>query len=1001
MSTCGYHSPRFSEDIAWLPQWLQPHRPSMVGEHRNHSTSVPSPSCQNCVFLGNPSQERQSATINAAGYSGFVLHLSGDEETAASTPISSNVLPFSLHLSSESAAESSPAEHNDNTQVPNSGTPKDPSEGSFLDGQEQEVNIVSQNQFEAKDPQPDNQTGVCKVTGKAISMPIDANKHRRHDVSGGKVDVRKLRNADVNDAIELSIAASEAMVIAEMILDDSQSDKLAAAAIEAALHVKEARKQFYCEETEHACGSSENDLDETDLLAELDEAEMVDVFQDVGLPLVHVSCSSQGQHTGAQNSDPSSPPCIADTVILGSCSSEKQNNRWDIKNADSDDHVSDSFPTNQSAGVLPNESTPCSDSVKQAAPGKTFSCSRNKKTVLQASTEKNAALHGALGALVTRQSIHKEVGRVAAQMNAGTKKHVKGLFEKETSFISESVSVNECCPTSRASSLEIMASSRASFYCRTEGFHEETDHAETEELCCQVVCSSLSHVDVDPLCSFVPCSISCDEGISSQAPACKQNEGHEGPNSQAPLCKKSEGNEGPTTLAPERQHSKGEEKEFMYPTESPRMQDLDGEADPSFVPLVKSLESNVPFRRRIYSSLRPFSTIVPKSNIFGSTSNCNADLTVCQQERSTPITLNKNIQRVQAAKQFIDNNLKPDILQYFSVVKKIDYPQDDIEDRITEQQVSREFCRSTVNLNVGKQSHKRKRVQFSESKVSSIRTKSNRRMLPKSRFSRAGGRIEEKLETREYIDNKEAIFQGVDFMLTGFPNQKEKEIESLIRKCGGYVLSKVPPFPLDKTNSIAESSSWKPSIVLSPKKVSTAKFLYGCAINAWVLNPNWFFDSLQAGVLLPPGKYLIQRRNAQKHSSAFGHSVHPKCRTLIFDGVGFLIHGKISFCSKFSNIIKHGGGQVFVSLQGLVESLKDGSASHGIILVASEASASRHLSHCGLEHYIKTAPASWIIGSLFSGKLIPLKKDRCASFRRIKMPSFHQQHVVYDMSQEI
>ncbi|KAF8708548.1 hypothetical protein HU200_029918 [Digitaria exilis] len=595
---------------------------------------------------GDPSQEHQSATINAAGYSGFILHLSGDEETAASTPISSNVLPFSLHLSSESAAESSPAEHNDNTQVPNYGTPKVPSEGSFLDGQEQEVNFVCQNQFEAKDPQPDNQTGVCKVTGKAISMQFDANKHKRHDVSGGKVDVRKLRNADVNDAIELSIAASEAMVIAEMILDDSQSDKLAAAAIEAALHVKEARKQFYCEETEHACGSSENDLDETDWLAELDEAEMVDVFQDVGLPLVHVSCSSQA---------------------------------------------------NQSAGVLPNESTPCPDFVKQAALGKTFSCSRNKKTVLQASTENNAALHGALGALVTCQSIHKEVGRVAAQMNAGTKKHVKGLFEKETSFISESVSVNECCATSRASSLEIVASSRASFYCRTEGLHEETHHTETEELCCQVVCSSLPHVDVDPLCSFVPCSISCDEGISSQAPVCKQNEGHEVPNSQAPLCKKSEGNEGPTTLGPEHQHSKGEEKEFMYPTESPRMQDLDGEAG-------------------------------------------------------------------------------------------------------------------------------------------------------------AGGRIEKKLETREYIDYKEAILQGVDFMLTGFPNQKEKEIESLIRKCGGYVLSKVPPFPLDKTNSIAESSSWKPPIVLSPKKVSTAKFLYGCAINAWVLNPNWFFDSLQAGVLLPPGK---------------------------------------------------------------------------------------------------------------------------------------------------
>jgi hypothetical protein len=89
--------------------------------------------------------------------------------------------------------------------------------------------------------------------------------------------------------------------------------------------------------------------------------------------------------------------------------------------------------------------------------------------------------------------------------------------------------------------------------------------------------------------------------------------------------------------------------------------------------------------------------------------------------------------------------------------------------------------------------------------------------------------------------------------------------------------------------------------------------------------------------------------------SMFDQSLHLRKNTLLFDGVGFLILGKISFCSKFSNVIKHGGGQVFASLQGLVQSLKDRSSSHGIILVASEASASRHLSYCGLEHDIKTA----------------------------------------------
>ncbi|OEL16897.1 Magnesium-chelatase subunit ChlD, chloroplastic [Dichanthelium oligosanthes] len=989
MSTCGYHSPRFFEVAP--PPPLPPTASRLNGGFFFFR-----------IFLGSRNgfsriARRRSANneITVQSFHRLLVRTVCLSETLHRS--FTIVLPFSLRLSSESAAKPSPAEGNNNTQMPNSGTRKGPLEGFFADGQEQEVNDVSQNQLEVKDPQADNPIEVCKVTSKAISKPLDANRHKRHDVSGGKVDVRKLRNADVNDAIELSIAASEAMVIAEMILDDSQSDKLAAAAIEAALHVKEARKQFYFEEIVRACGSSENGLDESDWLAELDETEMVDVFQDVGLSLVHIACSSQDQNTGdlkQQTSHPNYPPCDADAHILGSCSSENQNKRCNSQNADSVDHVSDSFPTNRSAGVLPNETTPCSDSVKQAAPGKKISCSRNKKTGLQASTENNAAFHGASGALVTYPNIHKEVGRVSAQMNAGTKKHVKGLFEEETSFISESISMDECCPTSRASSMEIVSSSRASFYCRTEGSFEENHGAETEELCCQVVCSSLSHVD--PLCSIVPCSISCDEGASDQAPVCKQSEGHEGPSSQAPVCKKSEGNEVPTSLAPECILSKGEEKEFMHPKESPRIQDLNGEAEagPSCVPLVKSLESNVPFRRRIYSSLRPFSTIAPKSKILGSTSNCNADLTVCRQERFTPITLNKNIQRVQAAKQFVENNVEPETLQQVSTVKKPYYPQGD-EDQIREQQV-----RSTVNLNVSKQCRKRKRVQFSEARLSSRRTKSNRRMHTKSRFSRSDSRIEETLETREHIDNKESIFQGVEFMLTGFPNQKEKEIESLIRKYGGYVLSKVPLFPLDKRKNVTEFPSWKLPIVLSPKKVSTAKFLYACAIDAWMLNPNWLFDSLQAGVLLPPGKYLIRLRNARKHSSAFGHSLQPNCSTLIFDGVGFLIHGKISFYSKFSNIIKHGGGQVFVSLQGLVQSLKDGSTSHGIILVASEASASRHLSYCGLEHDIKTAPASWIIGSLFSGKLIPLKKDRCASFRRIKMPSFHQQHV-YDMSQEI
>ena len=146
---------------------------------------------------------------------------------------------------------------------------------------------------EAKGLKDDTQQGVSRVSSKDVTKPLGA---RKHQPSGGKVHVQKLRKADANDAVELSIAASEAMVIAEMILDDCQPDKLTAAALEAALRVKEARKQCFLEETKHDCGSSQNCLDESDWLAELADIGMLDVFEDLGLYTVQTTCSSQGDN---------------------------------------------------------------------------------------------------------------------------------------------------------------------------------------------------------------------------------------------------------------------------------------------------------------------------------------------------------------------------------------------------------------------------------------------------------------------------------------------------------------------------------------------------------------------------------------------------------------------------------------------------------------------------------------------------------------------------------
>uniref|UniRef100_A0ACD5WD99 Uncharacterized protein n=1 Tax=Avena sativa TaxID=4498 RepID=A0ACD5WD99_AVESA len=950
MSTCGYHSPRFSEDSAWLPQWLQPHHQPMVGEHRRDSAGVSSPPCENCVFILDPAQEQlncQNAPVNAGGYSGFRLHLSGSEDTpAASTPTSREALPFSLHLSSESATQLSLVQANVSPQILNSDASKGPLKGSYVDGQAQETKSVQ----EAKGLKDGKPPEVSRVARKDITKPLGA---RRLQPSGGKVDVQKLRNADANDAVELSIAASEAMVIAEMLLNDCQPDKLTAATLEAALHVKEARKQCFLQETEHDCGSFQNDLDESDWLAELEEVEMLDAFRDVGLSTVQAACSSQGHNTTdleERISQPSCAPRDLEADNLDICSSEEQNRKWRSQDASTNDHVPDSLANTNFAGTLLKESSPGCGSVKQPALDKAISCSRNKETAFQMLTQNNRAT------LVGGQHAIKEGGGTGEETKVGgrMRKHIR------TSYISESMdSRYECSPAPRAMSTEMVASSRASFPQDTEGFCGENHSAESSY---EVVCSSLPLED--PLCSFVPCSISCNEVSTSQAPDCKQ---------------------------------RNEEREPMRSKESLK-KDLDVEATPSSVPLDKASESNAR-RRRIYSSLRPFSMVEPMSNISGgSATHVDVNVAVCQKERDAPIILNKKIQRVQVSNQFTENNAVAGSSKDFSLVQKKSYVQDDNEHHSKEQFIPSEvFPQSSTYLNVGKQNLKRKGPPLWNAKLSTRQTKSRR---VKSRFSWSDSRIADMREPEECIFKKENIFHGLEFLLTGFQSHKEKEVESIIRKFGGCVLSKVPPCPFDKKTKFAELVKWKPPLVLAPKKVSTAKFLYGCATDCWILNPSWLFDSLQAGVLLPPGKYFIRQSHRVEESSRFGQSLHIRNNKLVFRGVGFLIHGKISFCSKFSNIIKHGGGQVFVSLQGLIQSLKDKSSSHGIILVANEASASRHLSHCGLEHDIKTAPASWIIGSLFSGKLIPLKKDRCASFRRIKMPSFQQQHV-FDMSQEI
>ena len=155
------------------------------------------------------------------------------------------------------------------------------------------------------------------------------------------------------------------------------------------MHVKEARKQCFLEETEQDFGSFQNGLDESDWLAELDEIEMLDVFEDVGLCTVQTACSSQGHNTTTIKQSISQPSCAPHDVDI--CSSEEQNKEWHSQDAYTSDHVPDSLAENRSAGTLVKESSPGCVSIKQLAQDKAISCSRNEEAAFEKLTQNNRA----------------------------------------------------------------------------------------------------------------------------------------------------------------------------------------------------------------------------------------------------------------------------------------------------------------------------------------------------------------------------------------------------------------------------------------------------------------------------------------------------------------------------------------------------------------------------------------------------------------------------------
>ncbi|GMP98092.1 hypothetical protein CsSME_00046111 [Camellia sinensis var. sinensis] len=101
------------------------------------------------------------------------------------------------------------------------------------------------------------------------------------------------------------------------------------------------------------------------------------------------------------------------------------------------------------------------------------------------------------------------------------------------------------------------------------------------------------------------------------------------------------------------------------------------------------------------------------------------------------------------------------------------------------------------------------------------------------------------------------------------------------------------------------------------------------------------------------------------------------------------VHIKRNYSSLFFVDCQHGGGKVFKTLQLLVQNLNAEKISAGVIVAEDESRVSRHLKHCASEGKIPMMPASWIINSLHSGKLLPFMENRhSSSLPRIKILDF-------------
>ncbi|KAK7401383.1 hypothetical protein VNO78_12813 [Psophocarpus tetragonolobus] len=1066
MATLVLRPPHFSEDVAWLPCWLQSLGTNGSIEFVKESQA---PSYREIKDLG-PSQENgnNGKDFNATPreedrYKSCHLFLSGDDSSPVSVASSpENVFHFSLRLSSDVDSLFCPNQDLNEIEscdvvVPSNVLSLQPVQPSF-DFRESMNSIM--------DPvtsEPDVVAAFIPEKKKDASKSIlilDTINSVEQQKEGS--EVKGFEGADVSNAVELSIAASEALVIHDLVKMDSVSETMhTEAVLEVALRVKQARLKGLEDDFQY----SNEESDYSDSLSDLNDFIMEDAYEDIGLPIGfsvknNVYSSTIFQAKGESNAEKGSGfnnKHSADelTSQLGNFDDKSKQKQLEVnmeremqKNIDlpphslncekemhSDDHglgenilkpfdsslpISHQCIENSIDVLIPNQTVGLTltsikplNSVNSSPIENSGNFKRQNWTTYPAPERFRSRW---LGGWTCKESDSSSLNRNNAEW-------IPKFLVRETSFLTESGDVvpdeNSCVLKHNP---KCAIGSQLSI--PSEDSHNKPDESilQSQDV---IRCSSLSLTD--PLCSVVPCSLSL-EHVNYNTHIDEENNIED----LFPSISEFEVDNFQRIFDQNFNFHFSDEKVMSVP-------------DDKHIPITETRmvgRITGKFTRVEHTSLRTYSTIHPNQDL-----NLNDNLTELPTDQSmaSASSLGTKISESLSASKNADDNkneednqhlvehksiieiaddkiggklkaadasdisaeptqerrsplilnhrIRQRLLGPVNVVNDIDaekiMKQPVVPETVVPNQLNNNLNKLESESNKAHSRHVRKQVHFSE-KVEEL--------LPKrklSKFESSHKRCSSVRAKRQCVSKSlttsmprmkhsmpnccrgvvnEFIFQGIEFLFTGLASQKERDVETLIRNSGGVVLYDIPS-PRNSRGKRNSTSSHFP-IILCTRKLQTTKFLYGCAVGASILKVDWLTDCVASGTILQPEKYMILPNRNDMKWTRIRTAIHQRNQKHIFERVGILLHGKRSFCTKLACIIKFGGGHTFKNLQGLVRSTDEERTLVGAIVVEDKATISRHLKHYAKERNIPVMPSSWIIKSLYSGKLLPFTEEK-------------------------